>query len=107
MKKMIALSAMVLLLLTGTSAFAGTGAAKKMSDGLYNGVTYFEMGTSVPCCNTATSETASSGTRTAFSNGITFFGADVQAPGEKSVCACGINSTESRQWPKNGITIFS
>jgi len=107
MKKMIALSAMALILLTGTSAFAETGSAKKMSDGLYNGITYFDMGTAVPGCNTISTEPTSSGSRMALSNGITFFGAVAQVTSAKSVCACGTGPKENRAWQKNGITVFS
>jgi len=107
MKKMIALSAMALILLTGTSAFAETGSAKKMSDGLYNGITYFDMASAVPGCNSISTELASSGSNVVLSNGITFFGAIAQVTKAKNVCACGTGSKENRAWQKNGITVFS
>ena len=94
---------MALLILTGTSAFAGADTAKS-NTGLFNGVTYFEMGTTPYCCNSAATVAAASGNKVSFSNGITAFGADAVV--SKSVCACSIDARD-RVWPKNGITLFS
>jgi hypothetical protein len=105
MKKMIALSAMVLLLLTGTSAFAETDTAKKMSDGLYNGITYFDMGTAYACSVAATDEFASSRSTLVLNNGITFFGSTVEGSKTMRPCSAAIKSNSA--WPKNGITNFS
>ncbi|HTG00242.1 MAG TPA: hypothetical protein VK654_06610 [Nitrospirota bacterium] len=101
MKKMMTLSAIVLLLLTGTSAFAETSAATRMAGGFSNGITYFEMGQNARCDSAPAVVTVPQG------NGITYFNLGMPGSGANAACASDNSGKSSKKWLANGITIFS
>jgi hypothetical protein len=100
MKKMIAVSAFILLLLTGISAFTATSGTVKMAAGLTNGIICFEMGQNAQCDSAVPTVT------TPQANGITYFNVSAPNSGANGACAGDRGSKNAKKWFANGIMIF-
>lgn len=101
-KTMVFLMVIVSVFAFGSAFAADSAAAQQTSAMLYNGVTFFDLGISSTCGDSAAAE---QGLETKPYNGITYFGQGQLGSRSKNY-NCTREALVAENKPYNGITVF-